>query len=186
MSMGPTFLTPPELAKVGFRGVGRDVLISRYASILTPESIELGDHVRIDDFCLLSGNIRIGSYVHIGAYSALFGAEGIVLEDFAGLSARVTVYSVSDDYLGKGLTNPTVPLRCRHLKRGPVRVGRHAIVGAGTVILPGVTLGEGVAVGALALVAGTMAPWKIVSGNPARARADRRKDIILKLQQTLD
>ena len=49
--------------------------------------------------------LRIGDYVHIGCFSALFAGSGITLEDFSGLSARVTLYSESDDYSGASLTN---------------------------------------------------------------------------------
>lgn len=33
----------------------------------------IGSNVRIDDFCILSGRLEFGSYVHIAAYSALYG-----------------------------------------------------------------------------------------------------------------
>ncbi len=67
----------------------------------------INDNVRIDDFCILSGHIEIGSYIHIAAYSALYGGQaGIFMDDFLNISSRVFVYSVSDDYSGETMTNP--------------------------------------------------------------------------------
>ena len=69
-----------------FKAIGKDVLISRYARIYSMKDIEIGSNVRIDDFCLLSGRVKIGSHVHISAYASLCGGNaGIVLEDFVNI-----------------------------------------------------------------------------------------------------
>jgi acetyltransferase-like isoleucine patch superfamily enzyme len=95
----------------------------------------------------------------------------------------VTVYTASDDYLGDSLTNPTVPEEYRgSVQRGPVRLGKHSIIGAGAVILPGASIGEGTAVGALSLVVAPLKPWIIASGSPARPRGERRRDEIERLE----
>ncbi len=183
MNAPTSFYSREELSALGLKSVGIDVRLSRKASVYSPQTISLGDHVRIDDFCILSGRLEIGSYIHIGAYSALFGGEGIVMEDFSGLSSRVSIYTVSEDYLGACLTNPTVPDAYRTVvHKGAVRLRKHVIVGAGSVILPGVVIGEGTAVGALALVMGSLKPWKIATGSPARPRQDRRRDEIERLE----
>ena len=177
-----SFYDERELAALGLKSFGKDVKLSRKASVYSPATISIGDHVRIDDFCILSGRISLGSYIHIGAYSGLFGTEEIIMEDFSGLSSRVSIYTVSEDYLGLGLTNPTVPDEYRHPKKGAVRLCKHVIVGAGSVLLPGVTIGEGTAVGALALVMASLRPWKVATGAPARPRAERRRDLIEKCE----
>ncbi|MGH8476704.1 MAG: acyltransferase [Methylococcales bacterium] len=155
--------------------------ISRLCSLYSTEQMQIGDHVRIDDFSILSGQVMIGSNVHIAAYCALFGTSGIKLDDFSGLSSRVTIYSVSDDYSGESLTNPTVPVKYRKLDSRPVIVGRHCIIGSGAVILPGATLGEGVAVGAMSLVTQDLEPWNIYSGIPAK-RIKKRSRALLRLE----
>src|SRR5688572_11398195 len=154
--MKPSFMDSAELKQMGFKSLGRNVQISRKASFYSPDTMRIGSHVRIDDFCILSGNIEIGNHVHIGAFSILAGAAGIVMEDYSGLSARVSIYTFSDDYIGRGMTNPTIPDKYRHVHKKPVRLGRHVIIGSGSVILPGVTIEEGAAVGALSLVAGSI------------------------------
>lgn len=71
------FYNKEELKQIGFKSIGEDVLISKKASIYSPKSIIIGDHVRIDDFTILSGNITIGNYVHISAFVSLYGRFGI-------------------------------------------------------------------------------------------------------------
>jgi galactoside O-acetyltransferase len=176
-----SFLSEDELRGVGFRSFGTNVLVSRRASIYSPETIQLGSHVRIDDFCILSGGaeITIGSYVHIAAYSALYGAGTVAIEDFASLSARVTVYSESDDYSGNALTGPMVPRRYREsISRGPVVLRRHSILGVASTVMPNVTLEEGAAVGAHSFVVRNCDPWSVYFGAPAKKVNERSRRVL--------
>ena len=175
------FLARAQLEAMGFAGLGEDVLISDAARIYKAANIRIGSHVRIDDFCILSagsGGIHIGKHVHIGCFSSLIGKGAISLGDFSGLSSRVSVYSSSDDYSGEFMTNPTVPERFRHVQHGAVSIGRHAIIGAGCVILPGVTVGEGAAAGGLSLIARDLAPFTSYLGVPARKTGERKRDLL--------
>ena len=176
-----SFLTPSELQQVGFKAVGDNVLLSSKASIYGAERISIGSNVRIDDFCVLSageGGIAIGSYVHIAVFCSLIGAGKITLGDFANLSSRVSIYSSSDDYSGRTMTNPMVPDHLKAVDSRPVSVGRHVIVGCGAVILPGVTLHDGVAVGALSVVKDDCDPFGIYGGVPARRVGNRDKTLL--------
>jgi dTDP-4-amino-4,6-dideoxy-D-glucose acyltransferase len=68
------FLDAAELAALGLAACGRSVLVSRHAIFFRPERISLGDHTRIDAFCILSAGsngLRIGRNVHISAYTAV-------------------------------------------------------------------------------------------------------------------
>ncbi len=174
-------LNREELERMEFAALGNDVQISERASIYGAPRIRLGSHVRIDDFCVLSageGGIEIGDHVHIAVYSLLVGAARIVLGDFAGLSSRVSVYSSSDDYSGRTMTNPTVPDEFKNVTHADVSIGRHVIVGAGSVILPGATLGEGVAIGALSLVRGSCEAFTIYGNPPARRLGERSRELL--------
>ncbi|WP_206521858.1 acyltransferase [Thermotoga sp. Ku-13t] len=172
---------------MGFKSVGKNVLISRKASIYRPELIEIGDNVRIDDFCIVSGKIKLGSFIHIAAGCFLFAGEaGITMEDFSGLSARVCVYAVSDDYSGQYMTNPMVPMKFRNVISGHVLIKKHVIVGAGSIILPGVTIGTGAAVGSLSLVNKDVPDWTIVAGIPAKPLKERKKDLLELERQLYD
>jgi len=180
-------LSREAIEALGFASVGENVQISDRASFYGANRIVLGSNIRIDDFCVLSagaGGISIGDYVHIAIYSSLIGAGKISLSDFCNISSRVAIYSSNDDYSGAAMTNPTVPSQYTDVTHADVFLGKHVIVGCGSVILPGVTLGEGVAVGALSLVNKDCETFGIYVGNPAR-RIKGRKRELLELEQRL-
>lgn len=175
------FLSDNELREAGFRDFGERVRVSRRASLHGASNITLASDVRIDDFCLLSaseGVFAIGHHVHVAAYASLIGHAAITVEDFCNLSGRVSLYSSSDDYSGHSLTNPTVPDAFKEVEHAPIHLGRHVIVGAGSVILPGVVIGEGAAVGALSLVRNALEPFGIYAGVPARRIGSRSKQLL--------
>ncbi|WP_346668403.1 acyltransferase [uncultured Subdoligranulum sp.] len=179
-----SFYTLEELQALGFASLGKNVLLSRKCSVYGAQNISIGDDTRIDDFCILSGKIIIGSHVHIAAYVGLFGGHsGIVLEDFVGVSSRGVIYAESDDYSGAVLTNPTVPDEFKHIVGGQVRLERHAILGSGCTVMPGVTVGEGTAVGSMSFVNRSLEPWSMYVGIPCRKIKDRRRDLLAMEQQ---
>lgn len=148
-----SYYTRYELNELGLSSFGENVLISRKASIYGAEKISIGDNVRIDDFCILSGKITIGNYIHIAAYTALYGGEkGIVIHDFTNISSKISVYSISDDYSGETMTNPMIPDKFKNVQSEEVVIERHGIIGSGCLVLPGVVLKEGSSFGALTLI----------------------------------
>lgn len=179
-----SFYSDEELRTIGFASIGKNVLLSRKVSIYSPEKISIGNYVRIDDFCILSGNIRIGNYVHIAAACLLFGgSDGIVFEDYTGLSSRSAVYAESDDYSGRYLTNPMVPMEYRHIIGGGVIIKKHAIIGTGCSIMPSVIIGEGSAVGSMSLVNKPLDDWCIYVGIPCKKIRERSRELLdLELQ----
>lgn len=176
-----SFYSEEELKEIGFKKVGANVFLSKNASIYGADKIEIGNHVRIDDFCILSGNIKLGSYIHIAAYSALFGGvSGIEMDDFSGLSSRCVIYGDSDDYSGMALTNPMIPDSYRGVTGGKVTLERHVILGTGVSILPNITIGEGTAVGSMSLVNKPLDSWGIYAGIPCKKIGSRKKDLLKK------
>ncbi len=177
--MGNSFYTGEELKKIGFKSCGENVKLSRKTSIYGAEKISIGNHVRIDDFCVLSGNISLGDHIHIAVYSALFGGEaGIEIQDFVGLSARTVVYAESDDYSGEYMTNPTIPQKYLGVVSQRVILEKHVIIGAGCTLLPGVSVGEGSAVGCMSLVNRSLEAWGIYVGIPCRYKKERSKKLL--------
>ena len=178
-----SFYDEEELSRLGLKSYGRNVKISRKTSIYTDSDIEIGNNVRIDDFCILSGKIHLGSNIHIAAYSALYGGDkGIFIGDFSNISSRVCLYSVSDDYSGETMTNPTIPDDYKNVTSQSVRIGKHVIVGSTSVILPGVTIEDGGSFGAFSLINMDTHAWTIYAGIPVKKIRDRKKDL-LKLEQ---
>lgn len=173
-----SFYSKKQLCELGFCFVGENVLISKKASIYGAENITIGNNVRIDDFCILSGKIEIGNYIHIGAYSALYGGNaGIIMKDFSTLSSRCVVYAISDDYSGKSLTNPMIDDKFKNVQSKKVHIGKHVIIGTNSTVLPGVTIEDGCAVGACSLINRSCLKDSIYIGVPAIKIKDRSKEI---------
>jgi acetyltransferase-like isoleucine patch superfamily enzyme len=165
------FLNDEQLKNLGLRSYGTNVLISDKASIYNAKNIIIGNNVRIDDFCILSagvGNITIGSYVHIACYTSLIGKGSIIMEDFSVLSSKVAVYSSTDDFSGEFMVSPMCDSNHSKVKSKTVYIGKHTVVGTGSVILPGACIREGVALGAMTLLKTDTKEYSIYVGNPAR------------------
>ena len=178
MKLDP-YYSRKELQEMGFRALGRQVLISRTCRVYTPELISLGSHVLIDDFTILNGEITVGSYVHISSNCELYaGKAGITIRDFAGMSSRCTLYAASDDYSGACLTNPTVPATFRHEVSAPIVMEKHVILGTGCAVLPGAVLAEGCSFGSMSLISRSTEPWGVYAGIPVRRLKDRKRDLL--------
>lgn len=171
------FYSKEELLDFGFRNIGDNVLISNKSSIYNAKNISIGSNVRIDDFVILSpsSELIIGDYVHIACYASIIGKGKITISDFVGVSGRVSIYSSSDDYTGLAMTNPMVPEQFKKVNNGDVTLEKHVIIGAGSVILPNVTIGEGCAIGALTLINKDCEEFSVYSGNPANKIGKRLK-----------
>ncbi len=176
--MKNSFYEPEELKTLGLRAFGENVLISRFARLYGPEKITIGDNVRIDDFSILSGEIRLGSFIHISAYSALYARFGIEMGDYSGLSPRCTVFSATDDFSGNYLIGPMIDPRLTNVSGGKVIIGRYSQLGSGCTVMPGVVVGEGVTVGAMSLVLHDLPEWGIYKGIPAVFYKERSKKLL--------
>jgi dTDP-4-amino-4,6-dideoxy-D-glucose acyltransferase len=174
------FYTKEELKSIGFKSIGDNVLISNKTSIYNPQNITIGSNVRIDDFVILSPSIEliIGNYVHIGCYTSIIGKGIISISDFCGISGRVSIYSSSDDYTGLGMTNPMIPDEYKRVTNGDIYIGKHTIIGSGSVILPNVNIGDGVSIGALTLISKNCEEYSIYSGIPANKIGKRLKKFL--------
>jgi acetyltransferase-like isoleucine patch superfamily enzyme len=175
------FYNLDQLNSFGFKSIGSNVLISDKASIYGAENIRIGSNVRIDDFCIISAGekgIEIGNFVHIACYVSLIGAEKIYIGNYCGISARCSIYSSSDDYSGEFLFGPMVKQEYKCVVNSPVFIQDYSIIGVNTVVLPGVIIENGVAVGALSLVNKSLEEWSVFVGVPAKKIKNRRKDML--------
>jgi acetyltransferase-like isoleucine patch superfamily enzyme len=179
--LGGRYLTERDLIEHGIGRSGDNVRVHETAILVDLERIEIGSNVRIDPYCVLSaagGYLKIGSHIHLGSHDVIVGGGGVELADFVNLSQGVRIYSVSDDYTGESLTSPMIPRHLSHPVSGPVKLGRHVIVGSGSVILPNLSIGDGCALGALSLVNEDLPDWGIYAGIPARRLRDRSRRLL--------
>lgn len=175
-----TFYSKEELATLGLKSYGDNVFISRNAIIYHPHLVEIGHDVRIDDFATISGKIKLSNYIHIAQFCGLYGgSEGIFFDDFSGLSSKSIIYATSDDYSGEWMTNPMVSEKYElGAKNLPVHVGRHVVIGCMSVVLPGVNIAEGCALGSMTLCLKSTEPWGIYAGSPAKRIKERSKRLL--------
>lgn len=181
-----SFYSPDELQKLGFLFIGQNVKISTKASFYGAERISIGSNSRIDDFCVLStgeGGIYIGRNVHVSVMCTLIGKGRIELHDFSGISGRVSIYSSNDDYSGEYMTNPTVPEAFTNVDHRDVVLKKHVLIGAGSIVLPGVTISEGTVIGALSLVTKSLKSFGIYIGSPSLKRLKPRSQRLLELEK---
>lgn len=177
------FLNDEQLKNLGLRSYGTNVLISDKASFYNVKNISIGNNVRIDDFCILSagvGGITLKNYIHIACYTSLIGRLNIMMDDFSVLSSKVAVYSSTDDFSGEYMISPMCKSEDSRVKSVPIYIGKHTVVGTGSVILPGACIREGVALGAMTLLKTDTKEYSIYVGNPARylrQRHDRCKQL---------
>ena len=179
------FLSDEELLAIGLKRFGRKVLVDKTVRFINPTLISIGDNVRIDFNSLISAGsegIEIGNHIHIGANSQVFGGGGrICLQDFSGLSPSVLLFTATDDFVDGYLRGPQLSDRVRKCVSGTIRLCENAVVGANSVVLPGVTFGFNSCAGALCLVSSDVEPNVLVAGNPARIVKRRDGDLATKL-----
>ena len=177
----PGYFKTDELRLMGFKSVGENVSIAKNCTMIGLHNITIGNHVRIDGPTVISAHydeLVIGDYIHIGGFGFIQCAAKITLEDFVNISQGVRIYAGSDDYSGETMTNPMIPSELTSVEKGPVTIGRHTIVGTGSVILPNVTIGEGCAIGALSLVKADLSEWGIYAGAPVKKVKERSKNLL--------
>lgn len=141
------------------------------------ENIFLGNNVILDGTleCYSKGKIIIGENSFIGR-SRVFAAEKIIIGKGTLISDNVIImdsnlhsFSASKRYqdlkdVSKGIFFDVYS----GIESIPVIISDFVWIGANTIILKGVTIGEGAIVGAGSVVAKDVPPYTIVAGNPAR------------------
>ncbi len=158
-----------------------------FTKIVGVENITFGHDVLIDDFVLIMARkpMTVGSHVHIGCFAAITGGEEVSIGDFCAVSQGVRLLTATDDFTDWGMGNSTVPEEFRNVRRAPITLERFSIIGANSVVLPGVTIGEGASVGACSVVTRDLEPWGVYLGN-RRVRDRDRDGVMATFQRFLD
>ena len=121
------------------------------------------------------GRVALGNYVLMHG-ARIICDEEVVVGDYALISWNVVLmdsYRLPSDAAERRRELERVPLRAARNLEGqvagrPVRIGNNVWIGFDTVVLPGVTIGEGSIVGARSVVLEDVQPYSVVAGNPAR------------------
>ena len=146
-------LLDAKQAPVGGFVLGDDVLISRGCTIVASlGSLAIGDRVNIGNGC----TIMAGQHVEIGADTLL----------------AAHCYIGGGSYAVDGSLDQ--PMATQPLGAGPIRIGPDCWLGAGAVVLSGVSIGRGVVIGGGAVVTKDIPDFAIVTGVPATIRRFRK------------
>ncbi len=144
--------TEEELKQFSFK-FESSVSVSRFTNFYNI-NIHAGSNIRIDDFCILKGKIKMGSNIHLGAHSVLGGQKHtITIGDNVGISNGASIYTATENFLSNYRGNPTIDDHKRDIISGDVFIGSNCIIGANVIILPGVKIGNNVSIGANVIIA---------------------------------
>jgi acetyltransferase-like isoleucine patch superfamily enzyme len=139
--------------------------------------IIIGDRVTIDSFVKLkpaggTGDVIIGSDTTINAGCVLYTGNGIRIGRDVLIAANCTLAPVNHAF-----ADPDVLIRQQGFlpSKGGIIIGNDVWIGANCVILDGAVIGDGCVIAAGSLVRGTLPPFSISSGSPARVRQWRRQ-----------
>jgi galactoside O-acetyltransferase len=181
-----SFLTRAALLEIGFRHLGHGVEISSNAEFYRPDLISIGDHVRIDDFSVISVGEEsyIEDWVHIGVNVFITGQKGVRIGKFSGLSSGVRIFGSSDNFSDSYAMHPKLPGEFRRVENIQIVLECFNQVGANSVLLPGAHMRIGSVLGSISLLKEESPEWQILAGVPARiiGRRNHNKDVLSKLE----
>lgn len=154
-----------------------NVKMGNHARILDPglscflagHRITVGDHTRIDGNVKIEGGlgVTIGAYVHV-AWGCHINAGGGLVEigDHSGMASHAVIIGGKPDLDQLYISAAEPPERCFPIRCHTV-IGRFVFVGAGAIILPGIRIGDHAIIGAGAVVTKDVGAREIWYGNPA-------------------
>ncbi|MBI5365516.1 MAG: transferase, partial [Planctomycetes bacterium] len=177
----PSARRPPQshgdgrIRRDRFRALGTGVVFERGALVFHPENVEIGDNVYIGHYAILKGYYRntlsVGDGTWIGQACFFHAAGGLTIGRDVGIGPGVMILTSQHDLAAGPASTPVLrlPVTC-----APVVIGDGCDLGAGAIVLPGVTVGAGAVVGAGSVVTRDVPPRTVVVGAPARAVRRRR------------
>ncbi len=163
---------------------GKNVIIGKTVRIRYPHLVSIGDNCIIDDFTYISTELELQGYNHISSGCKIIGGANskLIMKPFSTFSPNVVIAAGSDDYLS-GIATPMVDIEFKgNVEYGTVSIGRHSIIGTGSVILPNIIVNDGATVGALSLVNKNLDEWALYAGVPVKKIKIRDKGKILELE----
>ena len=176
-----------------FKRVGKGVIFGRSITLRHPHKIEIGDHVIIDDGCLIDAKgsdnegIKMANGVFIGRQSSVYCKNGnIQLEEKVNLGIGCILFSSNAIKIGQGTllaahcyllsggnydyTDLSIPFieQSGDLTEGPLEIGKNCWLGAKVVVLDHASIGDNCVIGAGAIVSKAIPANSLAVGMPAR------------------
>lgn len=144
--------------------LGNNIEIDVSSSV---NNVIIGDNVRIAKRCSVFGSpenlLEIGSDSYIGMNSILNGYAAKLT-----IGCNVSIAQNVNIMVDSGPNASELLQKVFPIIRKPVMIGNHAWIGAGSIIMPGVSLGDFCIVAANSFVNESFGPYTIIGGNPAK------------------
>lgn len=175
------YLDEIQLKEMGFKSVGENVKILDKAFFYGCDNISIGNNVRIDDFCVFlagEGGIDIHDYIYIAVYFLIIGKGKVTIFDYANILFWVLIYFSNDDYFGNYMFNLVVLSEYTNIHSGTVFIGKHVIIGCGSIVFLDVILHEGAAIGAFFVVKEDCEAFTVNVGILAKLIFERSKKLL--------
>jgi len=159
---------------------------SRYRDNIIGSNVYLGDsnllgNCAIDNNVYLKGHVTIGMYSTIGRECLIYGGK-IQIGNYCQLGPRIAIYGINHPlnhittYVNKNLFYGQLK---SFAQSDPVEIGNDVWIGYGSILLPGIKVGNGAIIGAGAVVTKDVGSYEVAVGNPAKViKARYELDII--------
>lgn len=158
-----------ENLRIKVKYCGKGVRFYPLCKIIHPGHAMLDDHCQLFDNVFIDAgeSLKIGKYSTITWFCMIEGGAKIEIGDrvFLGPGSKLlsSTYELNGYYAIEH-----IPEECRATAFGDIMIHDDAYIGANSVIMPGVTIGEGAVVGANSMVNRNLKPWGIYFGNPVK------------------
>ncbi|MFF2487717.1 acyltransferase [Microbacterium sp. NPDC058062] len=158
------------------RGVGQKTLRYVLRKLAVHENVQFGRNFRVGRGVVVSSphGLNIGNGVSVGPRS-IIQVDGVI-GDFTLIGMGVQIVGRDDhaiDEVGRPYVFSTWAGDRVGTNRDKVRIGRDVWIGGGSIVLSGVSIGEGALIGSGSVVTRDIPRYAIAVGNPAKVIGDR-------------
>ncbi|MGB3411120.1 MAG: acyltransferase [Microthrixaceae bacterium] len=170
------YIGPEDSTRLGFGHFGSGAMIEQpYKVLLGPQHISIGKDTLIAAGAMLAAwpesdeAYADGPILRIG--DRVWGARGLSIVAHLDIEIGDDVWFGPEVYVtdaGHDSADLDIPIGLQMEPAKPVRIGAGSWLGTGVVVLPGVTIGEHVVIGANSVVCDDIAPNSIAVGSPAK------------------
>ena len=164
------YISPRAIVKRGQKiSLGDNVVVERGAMLwvdVDGSHITIGEDSYLSSHCVLNtfdGWITIGAHCTVNCYAVLYGHGGLQIGDDVRIAPHVMIMPMNHSF-----ANPQVPIRKQEIQALGVRIEDDVWLGAGAIVLDGVTIGKGSVIGAGAVVTRDIPPYSVAVGVPAK------------------
>jgi len=166
--------------KKKLKSLGKNCILDIGMKIVGSKNVSIREYTWIDSYTSINalfGPVTIGKRVHIAPFTIIgAGKEGLEIKDYVAIGAGCRIYGHSEIQKdGKRMSGPMIPWRYKAYHSGPVILEKDSVLGTNSVVLPGVTIGEGAVVCPGSVITKDVPPWVIAAGIPTKFIGKRDK-----------